>query len=145
VINKYYINQLMRIGSGGGKDFSHLLVKAISYMMFALMPVFGFFVYILHRKREQWFIGTLVFSIHFHCFIFLTLIVCLLIDHIVNIPILFFIPPVIIPVYLFLAFRHRYGNTRFMTFLKTMTIGLLQAVSIVALFFITMIISLLVF
>jgi hypothetical protein len=145
VINTYLINQLKRIGSGGREDFNHLFVKAISYMMFALMPVFGFFVYILHRKRVQWYIGTLVFSVHFHCFVFLNLIVCLLINRFVNISYILLMLPIISPTYLFLAFRRLYGNSRFMTFLKTMIIGLLQAVSIIALFLITMIISLLLF
>jgi hypothetical protein len=145
MINTYIIMQLERIGSGGRGDFSHLLVKAISYMMFALMPVFGFFVYILHRKKAQSYIGTLVFSVHFHCFIFFSLLVCLLVDRFVSIPYLFLMLPVIIPTYLFIAFRRLYGNSRFTTFLKTMIIGLLQAVSMVILFLAAIFISLLVF
>jgi hypothetical protein len=145
VMNMYIVGQLARIGSGGREQFDHLLVKAVSYMMFALMPVFGLFVYFLFKKKEQWYIGTLVFSVHFHCFIFLVMIFCSLINLIVNIPELFFVPPVIIPVYLFLAFRHLYGNSRFVTLLKTIIIGLLQAISMIALFLVTMFISLLVF
>jgi hypothetical protein len=145
MMNTYIIKQLVRIGSGQKEEFNHLLMKAVSYMMFALMPVFGLFVYVLHRKREQWYIHTLVFSVHFHCFVFLTLIVCSLINRLVDIPELFFVPPVIIPVYLFLAFRNLYGNSRFVTLIKTMIIGLLQAVSMAVLFLVTMFISLLVF
>jgi hypothetical protein len=145
MINTYMIKQLLRIGSGQKEEFNHVLMKAVSYMMFALMPVFGFFVYLLHRKKEQWYINTLVFSVHFHCFVFLTLIVCWLINRLVDIPGVFFVPPVIFPVYLFLAFRNLYGNSRFVTLIKTIIIGLLQAVSMAVLFLITMFISLLVF
>jgi hypothetical protein len=145
VINRYSIKQMARISSGNREEFIHVLRKAVSYMMFVLMPVFGFFVYILHRKKEKWYIRTLVFSVHFHCFIFLTLIVCLLINRLVNIPGLFLIPTVIFPVYLFLALRHLYGTSRCMTFLRIMIITLLQAVSMVVLFLVTMFISLFVF
>jgi hypothetical protein len=145
MINTYVLRQLVRIGSGGKEEFSHVLMKAISYMMFALMPVFALFVYVLHRKKELRYISTLIFSVHFHCFAFLILILCILVNRFIGISELFYAVPIIFPMYLFLAFRHVYGNSRFVTLLKILVIGLLYASSMAILFLVTIFISLLVF
>jgi len=145
IINTYILRQMVRIGSGGKEEFVHLLKKAVSNMMFALMPVFALFVYILHRKKELRYISTLIFSVHFHCFAFLILILCMLINRFAGISELFYAVPIIIPMYLFLAFRYMYGNSRFVTLLKILAIGLLHIASLAILFIITTLISLLVF
>jgi hypothetical protein len=145
LINMYVVHQMVRISSSGREEFSHVLMKAVSYMMFALMPIFALFVYILHRKKELRYISTLIFSVHFHCFAFLILILCMLVDRFTSISELFYAVPIIILVYLFLAFRCVYSNSRFVTLLKILVIGLLQIASLAILFIITTLISLLVF
>jgi len=145
MINTYILLQMARISSEGTGEFKHLLMKAASYMMFALMPVFALFIYILHRKKELRYISTLIFSVHFHCFIFSILILCMIINRFIDISELFYAVPIIIPVHLFLAFRNVYGNSRFITLLKVLIIGFLQTASMASLFIITTLISLLVF
>jgi hypothetical protein len=144
-INTYIIRQMIRIGSGGGEKYGHLLMKIISYTMFALMPVFGFFVYMLHRKKERWYVHTLVFSVHIHCFAFLLLMLFITIYRLIDIPGLFFVSPIIFLVYLFLALRHVYGDSKFITFLKTILIGIFHFISMVILFIATIFISIFVF
>jgi hypothetical protein len=143
--NKYLINQLKRIGSGGKKEFTNMLMKAISYMMFALMPVFAMFVYLLHRKKKLRYISALIFSVHFHCFMFIVSIFYLLLDRFIDVSEYFIVVPLIFPIYLFLAFRHVYGDSRIRALLNIFVIGPLQAVSIVTVFILTILISLLLF
>jgi hypothetical protein len=143
--NKYIINQLKRIGSGGKGEFRNLLMKAVSYMMFALMPVFAMFVYLLHRKNKLQYLGALIFSVHFHCFMFIVGVCCLLVDRFTGISEFFILIPLILPVYLFLAFRQVYGDSRIITLVRIIVIGPLQAVSIVILSILTTLVSLLLF
>jgi hypothetical protein len=145
MFNTYMVNQLMRIGSGGKEEFSHLLMKAVSYMMFALMPVFALFIYILYRKKEYRYIDALIFSVHYHCFIFITLIFYMLLNRFIDVSQLFVVILVIIPIYLFWAFRYMYGSSRIITFLKILIIGLLQFASMAILFILTTLISLILF
>jgi Protein of unknown function (DUF3667) len=145
LINMYVVHQMARISSGGREEFNHVLMKAASYMMFALMPVFAFFVYMLHRKKGRWYINTLVFSIHFHCFAFLILIFCMLVSRVTGISELFLTIPVVFPVYLYLAFRYTYGNSKFITMVKIVIVGVLHVVSMALLILVTTFISLLIF
>jgi hypothetical protein len=145
MFNKYIVRQLVRIGSGGSEEFSHVFIKAISYMMFALMPVFALFVYLLHRKKELRYIGTLILSVHFHCFIFSVLVFCMLMNRFTGIYELLFVIPVVFTIYLFMAFRNVYGDSKLVTLFKMLLIGLLQTVSIIILFIATIFMSLMLF
>jgi len=80
VLNRYIVRQLSRIGTEGKKGFNHLLVKGVSYMMFALLPLFALFFFLLNRKKAQYYIGSLIFSIHYFSFVFLLLTVSLVVD-----------------------------------------------------------------
>jgi hypothetical protein len=143
--NKYLINQLKRIGAGGKGEFRNLLMKAVSYMMFALMPVFAMFVYLIHRKNKLRYLGALIFSVHFHCFMFIAGVCCLLLDRFIGISEFFILIPLVLPVYLFFAFRQVYSDSRIKALIKVFIIGPLQAVSIVILSILTILVSLLLF
>jgi hypothetical protein len=144
-LNRYMVRQLSRVSSEGQKGFNHLLVKSISYMMFALMPLFALFIYLLNRKKAKYYISTLIFSIHYHSFIFLLLTASLVVDWIADIGLIIFVPLVICPVYLYLALRSMYRETRMKTIGKTLAIGVFQAVAMAALFLVTVFVSILIF
>ena len=110
-------------------------------MMFALMPLFALYVFLLNRKKAQYYIGTLVFSIHYHCFVFLLLTAFLIMDRIVGTSLLLMIPIVVCPIYLYKALN--YEGSRMKMIAKTLLIGWLQFVSMAFLFFITALISIL--
>jgi hypothetical protein len=143
--NKYLINQLKRIGTGGKGEFGNLLMKAVSYMMFALMPVFAMFVYLLHRKNMIRYIGALIFSVHLHCFMFIVSIFYLLLDRFIGISEYLILVPLIFPIYLYSAFRQVYGDSRIRALLKILVVGPLQAASILILLILTILVSLLLF
>jgi len=129
-INRYFVRQLSRIEKEGTEGFNHRLMKGISYMMFAVMPLFALFVFLLYRKKAVYYIGTLVFSIHYHCFVFLLLSVSLIVDRLADLSLIWLVPLFICPVYLFLALRHMYGETRLRTWGKTLLVGVMQLISI---------------
>jgi hypothetical protein len=114
-------------------------------MMFALMPLFALFVYMLNRKKAQYYIGTLIFSIHYHSFVFLLLTVSLVVNRLAGTSFTLEIPIIVCPLYLFLALRRVYLDSRLKTFGKTVLIGILQFASLALLFLATVFISLLVF
>ncbi|MCE1189322.1 MAG: DUF3667 domain-containing protein [Ignavibacteria bacterium] len=83
------LHQLARIINEGMEAYTHTLIKYVSYAMFFLMPLFGFYVYLLNRK--SFYIDNLVFSIHIHCFLFLMMTVYFLTTLIYSSDLLLFI------------------------------------------------------
>ena len=145
ILNRYIVRQMSRIGTEGQEGFNHLLMKGFSYMMFALMPLFALFVFLLNRKQAQYYIGTLVFSIHYHSFVFLLLTVSLVVDWLTGASLIWAITIIICPVYLYLALRYMYQGSRMKMIGKTLLVGVLHFASMALLFFVTAIISILIF
>jgi hypothetical protein len=145
VFNRYIVRKLSRIGTEGQEGFNHVLLKSISYMMFALMPIFALFVFLLYRKKAMYYYGTLVFSVHYHSFVFLMLLVTLIVDLIVDNSLILVIPLIVCPVYLYLALRRMFNGSRLGTISKTMVLGVFQCISFILMFLATMFISILIF
>jgi hypothetical protein len=145
VVNKYIVRQMSRISTEGQEGFNHMLVKGISYMMFALMPLFALFIFLLNRKKAQYYIGTLIFSIHYHSFLFLLLTVSLVVNRSVGTSLTWLVPFIVCPFYLYLALRHVYDGSRMRMIGKTLLIGVFQFISIAILFLATTVISVLMF
>ena len=145
VLNRYIVRQMSRFETEGHEDFNHLLVKVASYMMFALMPLFAFFVFLINRKKAQYYIGTLVFSVHYHSFVFLLLTVSLIVDRLVGTSLIWIIPILVCPYYLYKAMRYIYEGSRMKMIGKTLLVGVFQFISMAFLFLITITISLLLF
>ena len=143
--NSYVVRQLARIGATEKSEFGHLLMKAISYMMFVLMPFFALIVFLFYRKDTQYYLGTLVFSIHYHSFIFLASSFLILINSMTGWWSLLLFPLILFPVYLFAALRRVYSNSSLWTAMKMFIIGVLQGVVMMALFLLTVAISVLIF
>jgi hypothetical protein len=145
IMNRYIIRQLSRIGADGQEGFNHMLVKSASYMMFVLMPLFALFVFMLNRKKAKYYIGTLIFSLHYHSFVFLLLTLSLITDRIIGTSIILIIPIIVSPIYLLMALKHVYGDSLLRTTAKTIFIGISQFVSMGLLFILTTLITLLIF
>jgi len=144
-LNKYIVRQLSRLGREGQEGFNHMLLKGVSYMMFVLMPLFALFVFMINRKKAKYYIGTLVFSLHYHSFVFLLLTLSFIADRIIGTSIILIIPIIVSPIYLLMALKHVYGDSLLRTSVKTMFIGISQFVSMVLLFILTTLITLLIF
>jgi hypothetical protein len=145
VLNRYIIRQLSHLGTEGQEGFNHLLLKGVSYMMFALMPLFALIIFILHRIKAKHYIGTLVFSIHYHSFVFLLLTLSFVMDRIAGTSIIFIVPIVLSPIYLLMALRRVYGDSFLRTVMKMIVLGGSQIVSMGILFILTVFVVLMLF
>lgn len=105
------------------------LLKNTSFMMFILMPFFGFILYIIYRKQRRNYVEHLMFSIHFHTFFFLIIILSLIIEYIFkgfNVDAWVFW---IAGIYMFFALRHVYKQSYFLTLLNMIPIAFLYLLS----------------
>jgi hypothetical protein len=144
-LNKYVVHQMARTVKGNGSDFIHLIIKTFSYMIFLLMPFFGFLVYVFHRKRARQYIGTLVFSLHFHSFAFFALTVLLLLGQIPGFSPVTLLSPIILAMYLYISLRSVYGQSRLPVLLKTIMIGGLHIIAVVLLLLLAVFASVIVY
>jgi hypothetical protein len=142
---EYLVRQLWKVANGGKNEFSHFWIKNISYMLFVLMPFFGWLVYNFHRKRKRYYFEYLIFSVHFHCFLFLELLVFFLVISIwfnIFILILFLIWALI---YLYKSLRRCFYQNRLSVILKSFLLSMLYVVSLVMFFLVTIAISIALF
>jgi hypothetical protein len=142
---KYVAVQLGRVASSGRAEVNHMLIKGVSYMMFVLMPFFGLLLYLFHRKTSEYYLNCLVFSVHFHSFVFLFFTVMVLLGKLVDLTYLIVASPFILAVYLWLALRAVYSQKRFVTAAKSIAIGFLHLLGIAVSFVLVVFISILLF
>ncbi len=145
VINKFMARQLSRIETDGKAEFKHKLRGAVSYMTFVLMPIFALYMYLLYRKQTEYYIDCLVFSVHFHSFIYLLLTLIIIIRLLLNWDFLYLVVPIVLGVYCYCGLRSVYGQSRLMTILKTILIGALHTISVIVALLLTAIISIILF
>jgi hypothetical protein len=137
----YQMHEIVN-NTASAAEFWHLLIKNISYMMFILMPVFGVWIYLFHRRRQKYFIESLVTSVHFHSFLFLILTILVLISTVLHNELPILAMPIIGAIYLFFMFRRVFHQSVFITLMKMLSIGLLYMTSLVFLILCTTLVSL---
>ena len=93
--------------------FKSAFIKYMPNAVFLLLPVFAFILYLLYRKTGRFFAEHLIFALHVHAFSFVALILGLILPDALDI-----IVPIWILVYLFIALRKVYGESRRRTALK---------------------------
>lgn len=103
------------------------LLKYLSWAFFLLLPVFALILKLFYVRRKQYYIRHLIFSIHFHSFIFLMFILITLLNGVFDrntagITIIFLL---IIPVYFFIALKKFYGQGIGKVMLKFLGISVL--------------------
>ncbi len=141
----YLAHKIARIGAGGRAEFNHWMLKSVSYMMFVLMPIFGALVLLFYRKRVDYFIDCLIFSVHFHSFAFLLSTLIVLLGWVVDSGYLILISPVILTLYCYLALKRLFKQSWWLTALKTVALGALHASALSVCFLVTTLISVLLF
>jgi hypothetical protein len=142
---RYLAIQLGRVAAGGKAEFDHLLLKGFSYMMFVLMPILALFIYMFHRKRVEYYLDCLVFSVHYHSFAFLLFTVYLLVNRVVGSGYLILLLPIIVMMYFWLALRVVYPQVWWKGWLKTAAIGLLHVAAIFTCFMLLVMANVLLF
>jgi hypothetical protein len=101
-------------GSEGGDILFKEMVNQIPKIMFILLPLFAFFLKLLYFRRKMLYVEHLIFSLHYHTFAFLVLILAVIF------PKWFIIIPVIllILVQMFRALRKVYQQSIIKTIFK---------------------------
>lgn len=73
-LQQLFVHQFRKVLHKDIDVFLPYLIKNLSIMMFLLLPVFAFFLYVLFRKREPYYISHVIHALHLHAFSFLILI-----------------------------------------------------------------------
>lgn len=96
-----------------------VLADWVPKMMFLMLPLFALFLKLIYIRRKKFYIEHLVFSMHYHAFIFLLFTVMILLYHFVpasHAYLAYFLWYV--PIYLFLAMWKVYGQGPIKTIFK---------------------------
>jgi hypothetical protein len=104
------------------------MIKNTSFLMFLLMPLFGYLLYLFYRKLRRNYVEHLMFSIHLHAFFFILFTVYLALKFILPEGVdLFAVVLLITAVYAYLAMRRVYKQgyvKTLLTFLPLMLVYL---------------------
>lgn len=68
------VDRVLRLYDDGGKKFKSDLMDNIPKMMFFLLPVFALFIRLFHYRRKPLYVHCVIFSLHYHAFVFLILL-----------------------------------------------------------------------
>lgn len=106
---------LNRLGDQGWTLFLKATINQIPKVLFLILPLFALALKILYARHRIYYIEHFIFTLHFHTFVFLILILPVLLPKwLIIIPVL-----LIIYIYLVLAMRTFYGQALFKTWIKT--------------------------
>jgi hypothetical protein len=121
----------------GGRSRMHVEVDIhhdIPKIMFALLPLFALFVGWFYNRKQYFYVNHAIFSVHYHCFIFLLFLVLLLLDKVIpgdgSSIILALLAPISAFIYLVAALRGMYRQSFLLTLGKGIAIGLLYFLTI---------------
>jgi hypothetical protein len=93
--------------------FRSSFVRYMPNAVFLLLPVFTLILYLLYRKTGRYFAEHLIFTLHVHAFAFVVLTIALILPDALDI-----VVPLWILVYLFIALRRVYEESRRRTAVK---------------------------
>ena len=123
---------------GGAKNFVSSLVDNLPGMMFFFLPAIALVMVLLYPLSRRYYVEHLLFFVHFHSFFFVLLTITVLFSRMPQ-----FLPgqgaaaqllsaatTFYVPVYLFVAMRRVYGQSRALTALKYVTLGVAYFVSL---------------
>jgi len=120
--SKIFIRQTLKIMISTGQSFMTVLEHTASKLIFILIPVFAALLKLFYLRRKRLYFEHLIFSLHFHAFIFLLFILYLLIELIFPLNLFFIV--MIILVYGFIALKKYYGQSFGKTMAKLLLISL---------------------
>ncbi len=118
---KFVVNTINKSNKSSA-EIKQSILKNLHYLMFFLMPVFALMTKILYRRFDSLYAHHLVFSVHLHTFSFsaLALVSLVALSGIKLLTDIVSLLSLSIPVYLFLALRRLFGQSRAKTVFKVM-------------------------
>jgi hypothetical protein len=125
----------------GGRSKLHLetnVQHTIPKLMFLLLPLFAHLGGMLYSRKKYYYSQHAIFSIHFHCFFFLLMLIGgLVTDLFDSLWVVFGFPVLVLGlafVYLVAALRRMFGQPVWLSFLKAGLITILYTLSIIVAF-----------
>jgi hypothetical protein len=126
------------------QGFGRALFNNVPKMMFIFLPLIAAVLAVLYLRSGRYYVEHLLFVVHFHAFFFLAGIAVLLLDHLAGILPGVAVAPVkvaqgllatglvfYVPVYLFMALRRVYGQSRWRTLPRYAILGIAYFFSMV--------------
>jgi hypothetical protein len=101
------------------EQLGHGFYKNLPKMMFVLLPIFALLLKLIYIRRKVYFVDHAIFSIHFHCFVFINFLAQNIFDFISTFT--FLIDAFLwigLLIYLFIALKKVYAQSYLKTFLK---------------------------
>ncbi len=103
----------------------NMFLKRVSQSLFLLLPLFALILKLFYARSKRYYIQHFVFSIYFHCFAFLVILLVVLVsiffDGIVQKVVGFLI--LLIPIYLVVGMKRFYRQSIIKTFVKFMLLS----------------------
>jgi hypothetical protein len=122
----------------GGRSRMHIEVDIhhqLPKIMFVLLPLFALYVGWFYPRKGYYYVNHAIFSVHYHCFLFLMFLVLLLLDKLIPGDtaslILAALSPVPAFIYLVAALHGMYGQSFWLCLGKGLTISLLYFITLV--------------
>lgn len=116
-IKQFVAKQYIKINLSGPESFIEDLNHKISKMIFLVIPFFAGLLKLFYIRRKTNYFNHLIFSFHFHSFIFMLFLIWELLSLVMKISFFFILP--IITAYLFFALKRVYSQSRGKTLVKT--------------------------
>ena len=108
---KFVQKRMKRFGAMSSEEavdfFKSSFIRYMPNAVFLLLPVFTLILYLLYRKTGRFFAEHLIFTLHVHAFAFVVLTIALFLPDALEI-----VVPVWLLVYLFMALRRVYEESR---------------------------------
>lgn len=112
--------------SGNTEQLRDKMIKNTSFLMFLLMPLFGYLLYLFYRKLRRNYVEHLMFSIHVHSFFFILFTVYLALKFFLPEGVdVFWMVTLIMAVYTYLAMLRVYKQSYLKTLLKFIPVSLI--------------------
>lgn len=113
---RFFTKKIIKINKDGG-SFMEFLFQRSAWAIFLLMPFLALFLKLIYVRRKRYYIEHVIFSLHFHAFMFLLLALWMLIMQSLGAVHLgaYFI---ISGIYLYIALKRFYKQSYIKTFFK---------------------------
>jgi len=92
--------------------------KYLSYLAFLILPLFALYLHLIFHRSGRGYVESLIFSLHFHAFIFLLGIIFLIFDRLIPDPIDLNLQYFLVLLYLFLGVKMFFKYSWWSTFLR---------------------------
>jgi hypothetical protein len=128
-LNRLAVKRLLRWRDATGEDISHQLLRALSLILFVLMPLAALLLKLVYLRRNRPYLSHLIFTVHMQCFLFLLVSVYVVLTMLHAPDWLTDYLPLLAAVYFVLSLRTVYQQSWARTLAKSVALGLAYSVA----------------